>query len=74
MRPFEKTELFDVMRRMDKDKAPEPDRFSLDFFQTCWDMLKEDLMKVFHKLYSFEKFEKSLNATFIALTPRRVRF
>lgn len=30
-------------------------------------------MKVFNELFSFGKFEKSLNATFIALIPKRAR-
>lgn len=52
---------------MCKDKAPGPDGFSLAFFQECWDTVKDDVMRVFHEFHLCHKFEKSLNATFIAL-------
>ncbi|KAG2712448.1 hypothetical protein I3760_04G126800 [Carya illinoinensis] len=46
-RPFEETEAYGVVRKMAKDKAPDPYGFSLGFFQTCWEVVKEDLIKVF---------------------------
>jgi len=29
---------------MNSDKAPGPDRFTMAFFQVCWDVMKEDIM------------------------------
>jgi len=40
------------------------------FFQDCWVLLKEDIMKDFRDLHARGKFEKRLNATFIALIPK----
>lgn len=57
--------------KMVKDKVSCLDYFSIRFFQTCWDVVKEDLMKVFQKLFLVGKFEKSL-ATFIALIPKKI--
>jgi hypothetical protein len=37
------------------------------FFQDCWDVLKDDIMKVFHDSHDRGKFERSLNINFIAL-------
>lgn len=34
-------------------------------------MIKDDLLKVFHEFFSFEQFEKSTNATFLALIPKK---
>lgn len=34
-------------------------------------MIKADLLNVFRELFVFEKFEKSLNAIFIALIPKK---
>lgn len=56
-----------MVRKMVKDKAPGPNDFSIGFFQTYRDVIKEDLLKVFHDFFSFEKFEKSLTATFLVL-------
>ncbi|XP_042984680.1 uncharacterized protein LOC122313599 [Carya illinoinensis] len=57
---------------MVKDKFLGPDEFSMGFFQACWAILKDDLMKVFQEFYSAEKFEKSRNATFLALKQKKV--
>jgi hypothetical protein len=57
----------EVVKAMNSDKAPGPDGYSMAFFQACWDVLKEDIMKVFHDFHARGKFERSLNATFIAL-------
>lgn len=61
-----------MIRRMDKDKALGPNGFSMAFFQACWDIAGEDIMEFFHEFPSFLKFEKSLNATFIVLIPKKV--
>jgi len=55
---------------MNGDKAPGPDGFSMAFFQTCWDVLSLDIMKVFHDFHVRGWFEKSLNASFISLIPK----
>ncbi len=41
------------------------------FFKACWDVLKEDIMNVFHDFHARGKFEISLNATFVALIPKK---
>jgi hypothetical protein len=56
-----------VVKALKGDKALGPDSFLLAFFQSCWEILKEDIMNVFHEFHAREKFEGSLNATFISL-------
>lgn len=68
-RPFEESKIFGMVRKMVTDEVPSPDRFSICFFQTCCNVITEDLMKVFQELFSFGKFEYSINATFITLIP-----
>ena len=41
------------------------------FFQACWGIVKPDLMAVFHHFFANGRFEKSLNATFITLIPKK---
>lgn len=57
---------------MNRDKALGPDDFTMLFFQICWEVMKEDVMSIFQELYTFEKFNESLNAIFIALVPKKV--
>jgi hypothetical protein len=44
-RAFEEREVFEIMRALNGDKGP------LTFFQTCWEVLKEDIMNVFHEFF-----------------------
>jgi hypothetical protein len=68
--PLEEREVLEVVKGMDRDNAPNPDGFSMAFFQDCWEVIKEDIMAVFSDFYAHGKFEKSLNATFISLIPK----
>jgi len=43
------------------------------FLQTCWEVIKEDIMDVFKEFHIQGKFEKSLNTTFISLIPKKAR-
>ena len=42
------------------------------FFKVCWDFLKLEIMEVLANFHSQAVFEESLNATFIALIPKKV--
>jgi hypothetical protein len=69
---FEKSEVLEVVKGMNRNKARGPDGFTMAFFQTCLDVIK-DVMRVFHEFHASRKFEKSFNATFIALIPKKPR-
>jgi hypothetical protein len=47
--------------------------FFMAFFQSCWDVIGLDVIKVFLEFHQRGKFEKSFNATFITLIPKKVR-
>ena len=70
-RLFEEAEIFEVIKEFNGDKSPRPDGFPMAFFQPCWGTLKSDIMAVFHHFHVIGQFEKSLNATFIALIPKK---
>lgn len=42
------------------------------FFGAFWETIKDDVMQTFHKFHAHQKFEKSFNATFVALIPKKV--
>ncbi|WMV14274.1 hypothetical protein MTR67_007659 [Solanum verrucosum] len=62
--------LHDVSRITE---APGPDGFPMVFFQTFWGILKEDIINTIKVFHSKQTFEKSFNATFIALIPKKPR-
>ena len=70
-RRFEKDEILFVVKDMEGDKAPDPDGFSMAFFHQCWRVVERDVLEVFEQFHQHCKFEKSPNATFIALIPKK---
>jgi hypothetical protein len=41
-------------------------------FRKCWGVLKKDIMAVFSEFHNSCQFERSLNATFVSLIPKKV--
>ena len=37
---------------MNNNKAPSPDGFPVEYHKRCWDIIKDDLMPVFHDLFN----------------------
>ena len=70
-RPLGEEEIFNVVMAFNGDKASGPNGFPISFFQHCWHILKSDIMAVAHEFHTHDQFEKSLNATFIALIPKK---
>jgi len=66
-RDFEEREVWEVVKAMNGDKASGPNGFFMAFFQVCWVVLKEDIMKVFRDFHASGKFKRSLIPMFIAL-------
>jgi hypothetical protein len=63
--------VWEVVRDMNGDKAPGLDGFFMACFQKCWEVMKEDILKVFKEFHSRGKFEKIFNATFVSLVPKK---
>ena len=41
------------------------------FYHHCWRVVEKDVLAIFEEFFHHCKFEKSLNATFIALIPKK---
>ena len=65
-------EVFGVINDFNGEKAPGLDGFSMAFFQSCWCVLKTEIMAIFHNFHTQAVFEKSLNASFLALISKKV--
>ena len=70
-RQFDEEEITEVIKGFNGDKAPGPDGFPLSFFQHCWSIVKDDMLAVFREFHSQCSFERSLNATFLTLIPKK---
>ena len=71
-RKFEREEILQVVKELEGDKALSPDGFSMAFYHHCWRVVEKDVLAVFEEFFQHCKFEKSLNATFIALIPKKI--
>lgn len=59
-REFEQIEVFEVVKTLNADRALGLDEFSLGFFQTCWEVIKENIMAVFMEFHGKGRLEKSI--------------
>jgi hypothetical protein len=70
-REFEEMEVWEVVKGMEGDKAPGPDGFTMAFFQSCWTVVKNDIMAVFSEFHRRRQLVKNLNVTFVTLVPKK---
>ena len=63
-------EIRDAIFDMDHNKAPGPDGFPAEFYQQFWDIIKGDLMQMFHDLHNSDIPLFSLNFGIITLLPK----
>ncbi|KAK1570145.1 hypothetical protein QYE76_027234 [Lolium multiflorum] len=69
-RRFTEQEVKNVVDLMEKNKAAGPDGFPIEFYQACWDIIKEDIMAVFHDLHAHKIDLASINYGVITLIPK----
>jgi 23S rRNA U2552 (ribose-2'-O)-methylase RlmE/FtsJ len=55
---------------MPNGKAPGPDSFTIEFFKSCWDVVKHDIYGVVEDSKHSASILKDLNSTMIALIPK----
>jgi hypothetical protein len=69
-RRFTKEEVKNVIDQMEKNKAAGPDGIPIEFCQECWDIIKNDLMVVFHDFYDHKIDLDRINYGVITLIPK----
>jgi hypothetical protein len=72
MRPIEREEVEEVVLQMDKGKTPGSDGFIVDFFQTYWDLVKEEIWEVVEESRRTRWVLTTFNATFLSLIPKEL--
>ena len=71
-RPFEEEEIKIALFACDGNKAPGRDGFSMEFLQSQWDTVKDDILKVFSEFEKDGIIHGITNANFICLIPKKV--
>jgi hypothetical protein len=73
VRPFTVEEVREAIFQMEHNKAPELDGFSAEFYQACWEIIKEDLMELFCEFHIGNLPLYSLNCGTIILLPKSMK-
>jgi exonuclease III len=68
---FTEQEVYDAIMQMEKNKAPGPDGFPAEFYQTFWDVIKIDIMRLFQAFQKGELPLFHLNFGTIVLLPKK---
>ena len=69
--PFSEVEVHSALMDMNGDKAPGLDGFTVAFWQSCWDFVKEEVLEMFKEFHEQSSFLKSLNNMFLVLLPKK---
>ena len=69
--PFTEEKISKAIFQLDKDKALGPDDFTIAVFQNYWDVIKEDLVRLFAEFHRSGIINQSTNASFIVLLPKK---
>ena len=70
-RPFSKDKVRATVFLLNKEKALGPNGFTITMYQECWDVIKEDLLRVFSKFHINGIINQGTNVTFIVLAPKK---
>ena len=68
---FSEEEIWTAVTRLNNNKAPGPDGFSLAFWSFSWDFGKNKVLGFFEEFHEQSRFVKNLNATFLVLIPKK---
>ncbi|WMV42285.1 hypothetical protein MTR67_035670 [Solanum verrucosum] len=68
---IEEEEILECIKLCAMEKAPGPDGFPMSFYLIFWEVMKEDIKGMIHEFYNNQRTERSFNATFVALIPKK---
>ncbi|KAM0857005.1 hypothetical protein ACQ4PT_048756 [Festuca glaucescens] len=69
---FTEEEVWAAIRSMPADKSPGPDGFSWAFYQSCWQIIKHDVLSTVDDVFSgHDQFFQGMNSAFITLIPKK---
>jgi len=69
--PVMEEEVNEVIKEMHNGKAPCPDGFNVDFFKTCWEIVKYHILDVVEDSRKSRTILRAINESFIALIPKQ---
>lgn len=71
-RPFSEEEIKEALFQMEKNKAAGPDVMPVQFFQSCWEIVKLDIIQMFEDFHNGTLDVSRINYGIITLLPKVV--
>ena len=68
--PITNDQIFHSLKSMERNKAPGPDGFTVDFFIFCWDIIGHSFCAAIQDFFATSIMHKGFNSTLIALIPK----
>jgi hypothetical protein len=69
--PFSLAEVKNIVFSCNPNKSPDPDGFSFQFYQSCWDLIVDDVMSLINAFYIHELDLARINLASITLIPKK---
>lgn len=68
---FLEIEVLEAINSYDSSKSPGPDGFNFQILKTCWEVVKDDILKLLDEFHSNGKLVRGLNSSFVILIPKK---
>lgn len=65
--PFSQEEINEAVNSCNAQKAPGPDGYNFKFIKESWEVIKEDVYKIFEEFWTSSKLPRGSNVAFVAL-------
>jgi hypothetical protein len=69
--PFDEAEVKETIWSCDGNKSPGPDGFNINFFKSCWPIVKQDVMDFVCEFHENAVLLKAVTASFLTLIPKK---
>ena len=69
-KPFSEPEIKAALFQMEKNKAAGPDKIPIEFYQHCWEIIKDDVLDIFGEFHTGKLEVSRLNYGIITLLPK----
>jgi hypothetical protein len=69
--PFTIEEVKSIIFSYNPSKAPDPNGFSFQFYQSCWTLVSTDIMKLINAFYYGQLDLFRINLAYICLIPKK---
>jgi hypothetical protein len=67
---FSEEEIKNTIDKMEHNKAARPDGIPVEFYQVCWNIIKEDMVDAFNDFHDHTTDPKRINYGIITLIPK----